>query len=68
MSKISKKKANKRVQWRKGTWAKENGAESVRLYKVGKTVAEIAGHFGDRTRKNRVIAALQFAGVYRRKK
>ena len=38
MAKTSKKKASKRVQWRKGTWAQKNGAESVRLFKAGKTV------------------------------
>jgi len=68
MSKSSKKKANQRVQWRKGTWAQKNGAESVRLFKAGKTVPEIAQHFGDRTKKNRVRAALVFAGVYKRRK
>jgi hypothetical protein len=68
VSKNSKKKSNKRVQWRNATWAKKNGAESVRLYKAGKTVPEIAQHFGDRTRKNRVREALIFAGVYKRGK
>jgi hypothetical protein len=68
MSKTSKKKASKRVQWRTGTWAKKNGAESVRLFKAGKTVPEIAQHFGDRTKKNRVVRALEFAGVYKRRK
>lgn len=68
MSKTSKKKSSKRVQWRNGTWAKKNGAETVRLYKAGKSVPEIAQHFGDRTKKNRVFAALTFAGVYKRRK
>jgi hypothetical protein len=67
VAKTSKKKASKRVQWRKGTWAQKNGAESVRLFKAGKTVREIAQYFGDRTKKNRVRSALTFAGVYKSK-
>jgi hypothetical protein len=71
VAKTSKKKASKRVQWRKGTWAQKNGAESVRLFKAGKTVREIA----PRTLQQRLDAVakevartLHFSMTFLRKK
>ena len=50
------------------SWAQLHGAQAVRLFKAHKSVPEIAEHFGDRTKQNRVRAALFAAGVYEYKR
>jgi hypothetical protein len=58
-----KKQARKPV--RKGTWAYLNGAKAAKMFKAGKSVPDIAEKFGDRSKQNRVRAALFAAGVYK---
>jgi len=48
----------------KKTWAQQHGVKAARLFKAGKSVPDIAEHFGDRTKQNRVRGALFAAGVY----
>jgi len=62
-----KKKSGKPVH-RKGTWAYLHGAKAVKLFTAGKSVPDIAEKFGDRTKQNRVRAALFAAGVYQYQK
>ena len=42
----------------------QNGAKAVKMFKAGKSVPDIAEKFGDRSKQNRVRAALFAAGVY----
>jgi hypothetical protein len=62
-----KRKSGKPVQATK-TWAQLHGAKAVRLFKAGRCVPDIAEAFGDRTKQNRVRAALFAAGVYQYEK
>lgn len=57
-----KRKSGKPV---KKTWAQLHGAKAVRLFKAGRGVPDIAEAFGDRTKQNRIRAALFTAGVYK---
>lgn len=46
------------------TWAQRYGARAAKMYKAGRSVPEIAAHFGDRLQQNKIRRALYALGVY----